>query len=94
MGVSVRELKDRLSFYLRKVRRGDRIVVTDRGEPVAELRAVERRVGDVARRLGELAASGDVTPPSRGARRKPGRAVRLTGGAGLARAIIDDRGPR
>jgi len=38
VSVGVRELKNRLSEYLRMVRRGEAILVTDRGEPVAELR--------------------------------------------------------
>ncbi len=33
----VRELKNRLSEYLRQVRAGDAVLVTDRGEIVAEL---------------------------------------------------------
>jgi antitoxin (DNA-binding transcriptional repressor) of toxin-antitoxin stability system len=36
--VGVRELKDRLSEYLRLVRGGEEILVTDRGVVVAELR--------------------------------------------------------
>jgi hypothetical protein len=36
--VDVRELKSRLSEYLRLVRSGEEILVTDRGEVVAELR--------------------------------------------------------
>lgn len=36
--VGVRELKNRLSEYLRLVRAGEEILVTDRGEVVAELR--------------------------------------------------------
>src|SRR3989304_5686519 len=36
--VGARELKTRLGTYLRKVRQGSTLVVTDRGEPVAELR--------------------------------------------------------
>lgn len=36
--VGIRELKDRFSQYLRMVRRGEEILVTDRGEVVAELR--------------------------------------------------------
>src|SRR5215831_9716227 len=35
--VGVRELKNRLSEYLRVVRAGERVLVTDRGEVVAEL---------------------------------------------------------
>ncbi len=35
--VGVRALKDHLSEYLRRVGRGERIVVTDRGAPLATL---------------------------------------------------------
>jgi len=41
--VSVRELKDRLSYYLRTVRRGGSVVVTVRGKPVARLVPVSLR---------------------------------------------------
>jgi antitoxin (DNA-binding transcriptional repressor) of toxin-antitoxin stability system len=34
--VGVRDLKNRLSEYLRRVRQGERVLVTDRGEVVAE----------------------------------------------------------
>ena len=36
--IGIRELKARLSQYVREVRRGEVILVTDRGEVVAELR--------------------------------------------------------
>jgi len=36
--VGIRELKNRLSKYVREVRSGEEILVTDRGEVVAELR--------------------------------------------------------
>ena len=39
--VGVRALKDHLSEYLKRVREGERIVVTDRGEPLAALTPVE-----------------------------------------------------
>lgn len=42
--VGVRELKNRLSEYLRLVRGGEEILVTDRGEVVAELRQPSPRV--------------------------------------------------
>lgn len=38
--VGVKELKNRLSEYLRDVRRGTRVLVTDRSEVVAEVRDV------------------------------------------------------
>lgn len=36
--VGARELKTRLGTYLRRVRAGRTLLVTDRGEPIAELR--------------------------------------------------------
>ena len=39
--VGVRALKDHLSEYLRRVGDGERIVVTDRGEPLATLAPVD-----------------------------------------------------
>jgi antitoxin (DNA-binding transcriptional repressor) of toxin-antitoxin stability system len=42
--VGVRELKNRLSEYLRLVRGGEEILVTDRGEVVAELRRPSPRI--------------------------------------------------
>ena len=38
VSVGIRELKNRLSEYIRMVRGGEEILVTDRGEAVAELR--------------------------------------------------------
>jgi len=40
--VGLRELKNRLSAYVREVRAGQAVVVTDRGQVVAELRAPGR----------------------------------------------------
>lgn len=36
--VGIRELKNRLSEYLRQVQNGERVLVTDRGRVIAELR--------------------------------------------------------
>jgi hypothetical protein len=41
--VGVRELKNRLSEYLRLVKNGEHILVTDRGDVVAELRQPSSR---------------------------------------------------
>lgn len=66
--VGVRELKNRLSEYLRQVRSGESVLVTDRGEVIAELGppaspaidvAVPPGVAALARRgLATLGASG------------------------------------
>jgi len=40
--ISVRELKERLSYYLRMVREGETVVITCRGTPVVRLVPTER----------------------------------------------------
>ncbi len=40
--VGIREFKDRLSEYVRMVRRGEEILLTERGEVVAELRGADK----------------------------------------------------
>lgn len=62
--VGVKELKARLSEYLRSVRAGTTILVTDRSEVIAELRPASRRgaVADsVGATLDTLADAGQVT---------------------------------
>jgi len=44
--VGVRDLKNKLSEYLRRVRLGESVLVTDRGEVVAELLPPGQRQGD------------------------------------------------
>jgi antitoxin (DNA-binding transcriptional repressor) of toxin-antitoxin stability system len=64
--VGVKELKARLSEYLREVRRGEIVLVTDRDEVVAELRAVRRGAGvpdELHAALDALAEAGEVTRP-------------------------------
>jgi prevent-host-death family protein len=39
--VAIRELKDHLSEYVRRVRAGERLLITSHGEVVAELRSPE-----------------------------------------------------
>ncbi len=44
--VGVRDLKNKLSEYLRRVRLGERVLVTDRGQVVAELLPPGQGPGD------------------------------------------------
>ncbi|MBI4703385.1 MAG: type II toxin-antitoxin system prevent-host-death family antitoxin [Deltaproteobacteria bacterium] len=60
MQVGTAELRNRLSYFIAKVRRGARIVVTDRGRPVAELVPMARE-GDLAARIEEMVREGGVT---------------------------------
>lgn len=57
--VGIRELKSRLSEYLRLVAGGELVLVTDRGRPIAELRPPTYGQGDYPH-LHEAAARGAV----------------------------------
>jgi prevent-host-death family protein len=61
--VGVRDLKNKLSEYLRRVRLGESVLVTDRGEVVAELQPPGQMQGDpsVPAGLQSLAKRGVLT---------------------------------
>lgn len=65
--VGVRELKNRLSSFLRQVRSGESVLVTDRGEVVAEISPPGERLPDpdLPPGLVALARKGLVTLGSR-----------------------------
>jgi len=67
--VGARELKSSLSRYLRRVREGESIVVTDRGEPIARIIPVGIPEG-----IAKLMAEGESPgPANRSGRRSPFR---------------------
>jgi prevent-host-death family protein len=89
--VGARELKTRLGSYLQRVREGRTLVVTDRGEPVAELRPLpsDRSLPSV---LLKLSTEGAVTLPTANA--LPAfRPVRHRG-ASVSDAVLQDREDR
>ena len=96
--VGIKELKARLSEYVRQVKTGDTVLVTERDEVVAELRPVRRRLGpaetldDV---LDALAEAGELTRASlpKGSWTWKARGLGLP--AGTAQQILDEvRGDR
>lgn len=95
--VGIRELKDHLSEYIRHVREGEVVVVTDRGEVVAELRAPSIS-GELERKypgLAEMARKGLVRLPLKP--NHPGAHPHLasvTPPGTAARLLDEDRGER
>lgn len=89
--VGSRELKTRLGTYLRRVREGRTLLVTDRGEPVAELRPLQADASLPALLL-KLSSKGAVTLP----RRKSMAAFRpiQSQGPALSDAVREDREDR
>jgi prevent-host-death family protein len=68
--VGARELKTRLGAYLQQVRQGRTLVITDRGQPVAELKPLHGTTDEDAT-LERLTALGAVTRRERAARTAP-----------------------
>ena len=96
--VGVRELKNRLSEYIRQVRLGEGVLVTDRGHVVAELTppgrgatdaSIPAGLLDLARR--NLVAIG-ATPPDHGLYPPLPRSRRRTRAA--AQLLQEERGDR
>jgi antitoxin (DNA-binding transcriptional repressor) of toxin-antitoxin stability system len=91
--VGVKQLKARLSEYLRLVKSGETILVTEREEVVAEMRPARRQpraADDVEELLDRLAADGEITrasAPKKGWTWQP-RGLGLA--AGVASKLLDD----
>lgn len=62
----IRELKDNLSRYIRRIEAGERIAITAHGRVVAELVPPGTRTGAPSSRIDELVASGVIRPPVEG----------------------------
>jgi antitoxin (DNA-binding transcriptional repressor) of toxin-antitoxin stability system len=92
MKVGTRELKNRLSYYLRRVREGDESVfVTDHGEVVAELKAARRPPASQSDRavLAAMAERGDLTMGT--GRYRTVKPVKLKKRILFSRRVLDDR---
>ena len=84
--VGVAELRRNLSVYLRRVSRGERLVITDRNRPVAELGPAPTTGPDLDR----LIAAGRVSRPVRSSLPAP---LKLAGDSrALSRALDEVRG--
>ncbi len=87
--VGIAELRQNLSRYLRRVERGERLLVTDRNRPVAELGPPTTAAGA---ELNRLIAEGRVSRPPRRGLPEP---LRLEGDPhALSRALDEIRGER
>lgn len=72
--VGIRELRDNLSRYLKQVRAGEDLVVTDHGRAVARIVPL-----DAPRPLDHLIAAGLVTPAVQPKRSRPRTRIAASG---------------
>ncbi len=92
LAVGVREFKTRLGAYLRQVRAGQTLTITDRGRPVATVAPLDMTGRSVAARLARLRAEGVIT----GAGRPLPRIVHQIEGRGplFSETIVEEREDR
>jgi antitoxin (DNA-binding transcriptional repressor) of toxin-antitoxin stability system len=91
--VGVKQLKARLSEYLRAVKRGEVVVVTERDQVVAELKPPRRDLElpeDAMQALAALAAAGEVTRAAAGKKGWRWTARGLGLPRGTAASVLDD----
>lgn len=86
--VGVRELKARLSLYLKRVEHGERIVVTERGRPVAVIGPAAGSA--LTERLEGMLRSG-MARWGGGKPRGSARPAQLRRGLSVSAAILEDR---
>lgn len=90
MKVGTRELKNRLSYYLRRVRQGEELDITDRGEVIAHVEPVAPPRRSEAKILRQLAEEGELTV-GRGAL-EDFTPIRPRKKLSASRMVIEDRG--
>lgn len=93
--VGIKELKNRLTHYLRRTKQGEEVVVTERGKPIALIQPIRSasRAASREARLARLAGLGLVTLPTRQPRKRI-RAVKVSGPP-VSQAILgEEKGAR
>ncbi|MBI3182664.1 MAG: type II toxin-antitoxin system Phd/YefM family antitoxin [Myxococcales bacterium] len=91
MTVTVRELKNRLSEYLRRVQQGEPLVVTDHGRPIARVEVVQADKLSPEERLALMVEAGEISQPKKRGRLKWTKPSRIRGRP-ISETLLEDRG--
>jgi prevent-host-death family protein len=84
ISVGIKELKEKLSGYVNKVRHGEEIVVTDRGKEIALVIPISRERGAVKHLVGSGRAAWTGGKPV------GVKGIRAKGGS-IAKTVLEDR---
>ena len=87
--VGVAQLRRELKSWLDRVREGEEVLVTDRGQPVARLVGV-----DAIPLLEQLQADGAISPPPDAARPTVTGRERVRGRGSVSDLVVDERDRR
>lgn len=87
METGIRELKRQFSAYLRLVKAGETITITERGEPIGRIVPIKQSAAsqlEALQQAGVIAWSGEKLPP-----RTP--TVEVAGAQTVAELLLEDR---
>ena len=90
--VGIKELKNKLTYYLKLTKEGNKVIVTDRGTPVAIIQSIDRIKNNagIEERLASLAKRGMVRLPLKKGKLPPLKSAKATGKP-ASEIIIEDR---
>ena len=90
--VGIKELKNKLTYYLKLTKGGSKIIVTDRGAPVAMIQRINRIRNNtgVEERLASLAKRGMLRLPLKKGKLPPFKSVKASGKP-ASEIIIEER---
>ena len=92
MDISIRDMKNHLSKYLKLVRAGKEVVITDRGKPVAQLTPIKPVAENEEKVIARINALPWVQPGKGGKPKGSRKGVALRGkGPTAAAMVLQDR---
>lgn len=93
MLVGIRELKNRLTHYLTLVKKGENVVVTDRGDPIAILHSFDQieTSASVEEKLASLARKGMIKLPSKARKLDMATKAVPIKGKPLSKIVVEER---
>ena len=88
--VGIKEVKNRLSHYLTRVKTGEQVLITHRGKPIARIIKEEGGKKSIQAALGPLIQQGMIALPRRGIKREGLSPVKAPGKL-ISEMAIEDR---
>ncbi len=90
--VGIRELKAKLTYYIGLTKKGDSVIVTERGAPVAVLHSLDviAPKAGLEEKLASLAKRGMINLPTKRGKLPPFKSIKAKGKP-LSKIIIEDR---
>ena len=90
--VGIKELKNKLTYYLKLTKEGSKIIVTNRGSPIAIIQSIDRMRNKMGmeERLASLAKKGMLRLPIKKGKLPPFKSVKAVGKP-ASEVIIEER---